>query len=87
MALRFIATLGKPRFFLTLTCHERQRWMVYACATAYLRFRPGNRDAPDDTIHQQARNAVETLCNNHDDSTAKWEGMSALDLAERFPAV
>eukprot|EP00971_Amphidinium_carterae_P222167 4409792-Amphidinium_carterae.2 len=86
MALRFIATLGRPRWFLTLmlTCHERQPWLVFACAVAHLRYQPEWRFKSEGEVFAEAMTAVEALCTNEE---RLWKGTSALQLMQTYPAV
>eukprot|EP00971_Amphidinium_carterae_P026686 526415-Amphidinium_carterae.1 len=73
---------------MTLTCHERQPWLVYSCAIVHLRFH-GHRDADDEVMKWLGREAVEILCceGGGGGGGGEWHGLTALKLAEMYPAI
>ena len=69
MALRMMAQVGPPHFFLTLTAHESQPQLLMACAFAHLRSLAGWRDAPLKDASEEAARAVNILMNQTDEWT------------------
>ena len=81
MALRMIAQLGPPTFFLTLTAHESQPQLLLACAFAHLRSINGEQRTTE-YISNEAGKAVDVLMNKR----AEWYGFTALGLCKKYPA-
>ena len=84
LALRMMAQLGPPSWFMTLTCHERQPQILLACALTHLRCSRFEEFgfASDAAVFKEAANAVDTLMNERGD----WHGFSAHSLCKAYPA-
>ncbi|CAK9092420.1 unnamed protein product, partial [Durusdinium trenchii] len=81
-ALNMYEQLGRPQFFLTLTCHARQPELLTAAIVArLLRLRP---EIPADTLEREAAEIY------HQHFTAdgfKWDGFTANELCNSQPAI
>ena len=91
MALSMIEQLGKPKWFLTLTCHARQPAMLLACIIASLRTEHQMTLSPPDEVLDRALNILDDYL-RHDDT--KWPigdsmipARSPSELCNDFPAV
>lgn len=82
MALRMMAQLGPPTFFLTLTSYELQPQLLLACAFAHLRGDPATKETPLEALREIAHEAVDTLMN----ARGPWRGFTALELCTAYPA-
>ena len=82
MALRMIAQLGPPTWFLTLTAYELQPQLLLACAFAHLRTMPALERESVDQITKMAAEGVDVLMHQRD----LWHGLTALELCKLYPA-
>ena len=78
VALGMYEQLGKPQFFLTLTCHAKQPNILAAVITAKLIRMHGC--APHDEV-------AEVLHQYQRDENYKWHGMTATQLCNSMPAI
>ena len=79
--MQMIRQLGRPDFFLTLTSHERQPHILAQCVKAHmLNINPLERQ---ENMREVGAAVVRAYVN---DSTAKWAGMTALQLCQQYPA-
>ena len=78
VAMGMYEQLGKPQFFLTLTCHAKQPSILAAVITAKL-IRLRGRAAEEEVAG--------ILYDYQRDENHKWEGMTATQLCNSMPAV
>ena len=78
IAVGMYEQLGKPQFFLTLTCHARQPGILAAAVTAKLIRQQGR-------AHQE--DVARLLYNYQTDEDYKWNGMTATQLCNSMPAI
>jgi hypothetical protein len=78
VAIGMYEQLGKPQFFLTVTCHARQPNILAAVITAKLIREEGRAD----------REAVARILHAYQmDEDHKWKGMTANQLCNSMPAI
>ena len=83
IAMSMYEQLGKPQFFLTLTCHARQPDILAACVTAeLLRQREPTADQRDVEAE-----AAEVLRHYMTDENYVWHGMTANQLCNSMPGI
>jgi len=83
MTMRMFAQLGRPSFFLTLTSHELQPYLLLACAVAHIRSKEERGCAAyNDQVLTRAAGAVDVLMNQSD----TWEDFTATTLCAAYPA-
>ena len=78
VALGMYEQLGKPQFFLTLTCHARQPNILAAVITAKLIRMHGLAEPSE---------VAEVLHNYQRDENHKWHDMTATQLCNSMPAI
>lgn len=78
MALGMYEQLGKPQFFLTLTCHAKQPNILAAVITAKLIRMHGRA---------QQEEVLKALHEYQRDENYKWHGMTATQLCNSMPAI
>ena len=78
IAVGMYEQLGKPQFFLTLTCHAKQPGILAAALTAKL-IRQQGRENRDDVAR--------LLYNYQTDDDYKWNDMTATQLCNSMPAI
>ena len=77
-----ILLLGRPEFFLTLTSRERQAPLLAACAMAHMR-----KSRPLMPKEEAVAAVADQVGSYVNDIEHKWDGLSALQLCQSYPAV
>ena len=92
VGLSMIEQLGKPKWFMTLTCHAKQPSILLACVVASLRTEHGMVFAPIDEVLQRALEILDNYM--RDDENSKWtteepgiRERTPSQLCNDFPAV
>ena len=78
IAVGMYEQLGKPQFFLTLTCHARQPSILAAAITAKLIRQQGRANQED---------VARLLYDYQTDDDYKWNGMTATQLCNSMPVI
>ncbi len=84
VAMSMYEQLGKPHFFLTLTCHARQPNILAAAVMAKLLRQPGNNNISTEELENQAAEIIHQYQTNEDHT---WEGLTANQLCISMPAI
>ena len=91
VGLSMIEQLGKPKWFMTLTCHAKQPSILLACIVASLRTEQGMALDPSNEVLDKALEVLDSYL-RHDE--VKWpldvpgaHARTASELCNAFPAV
>lgn len=86
MALSMYDQLGKPHWFLTLTCHARQPAILLSCIYAELH-RRGAADGASGRAAEVRGEAIDVLHRYLADEGYAWDGRTANQLCNSHPAI
>ena len=84
VAMSMYEQLGKPHFFLTVTCHARQPNILAAAVMAKLLRQPGNNSITSEELEHLAAEIIHQYQTNEDHT---WDGLTANQLCISMPAI
>ena len=84
IAMGMYEQLGKPHFFLTLTCHARQPNILAAAVMAKLLRQSGHNNIATEELEDLAAEVIHQYQTNEDHT---WDGLTANQLCISMPAI